>query len=139
MLFNTTYTDKEDIAEMNALIGKPMGFIASFKLGGVGSGRMIIDGVSRSFQGVLSTVSDLGYGSIELRPNGVMIYITRQMERFCWVIPYYKLSVFNDGFFSIHSDNNFIRFRKDLKYKENKRFIDKMMHQKALKMKDYFL
>lgn len=139
MLFNITHTDKEDIAEINAFIGKPIGFMASLKLRGIGSGRMIIDGVSANFQRVLALVSNLEYGSIELRPKGIIVYITKQMERFCWVIPYYKLSVFNDGYFSIHSDNCFIRFRKDLKYKENKRFIDKMMCLKALKMKDYFL
>ncbi|CAL2102840.1 conserved protein of unknown function [Tenacibaculum sp. 190130A14a] len=139
MLFNITHTDKEDVAEINALVGNPIGFIAALKLRGVGSGRMIIDSVSANFQRIIASVSDLEYGSIELRPKGIMIYVTKQMERFCWVVPYYKLVVFNDGFFSIHSDNSFIRFRKDLKFRENKKFIDKMMDLKAMKTINYFL
>lgn len=139
MLFNITYTDKDDIAEINKMVGKSLRFIPALKLKGTGSGRMIIEDVSERFKNILTKVSDLNYGNIELRPRGIIIYITKQLEQFCWVIPYYKLTVFNGNYFSIHSDNNFIRFRKDVKYRENKKFIDKMMHLKVLQTQNHFL
>ncbi|KAB1157253.1 hypothetical protein F7018_09985 [Tenacibaculum aiptasiae] len=139
MLFNITYTDKDDLAEINSLVGKPISFIQSLRLRGVGSGRMIVEEVSANLQKILTKVNELDYGSIELRPNGVIVYITKQMRRFCLVVPYYKLVVFNDTFFSIHSDNSFIRFRKDIKFKENKKFIDKMMNLKGVKTQNHFL
>ncbi|KAF9659676.1 hypothetical protein ABHQ57_04345 [Tenacibaculum sp. ZH5_bin.1] len=139
MLFDITYNNKESVLKINKLVGEPMSFLQSLKIKGVGSSRMIVEGVSKSFKSILTTISDLNYGSIEIRPKGIIVNITNKLQRFFWVIPFYKIVVFNHEFFSIHSDNHFIRFRKDNKYNQNKKFIKKMMDLKMTSTQSYFL
>ena len=77
MLLNTTHNNKDHITLIEDLVGKPFTLIQKLKLGGVGSKRMIIDEVSPSLVSVVNTVSDINYGSIELRPKGIIVNITQ--------------------------------------------------------------
>ena len=43
---------------------------------------MIIDEVSNNFSSLLNKVSDLNYGNIELRPNGILVMINKGLENF---------------------------------------------------------
>ncbi|GAB5400550.1 MAG: hypothetical protein Aureis2KO_21350 [Aureisphaera sp.] len=127
MIFNTTHRNDEDKEIIDQLMGKAYTLWQSIKIGGTGSKRMIIEEVSSSFTPYLNTVADINYGNIELRPNGILIHIAKGLKNFTWAIPYYKLVVFKTNGISFHANGDFIRFKGNVTYKENKRFIDKLM------------
>ncbi|MBN2868849.1 MAG: hypothetical protein JXK08_09270 [Flavobacteriaceae bacterium] len=130
MLFNTSYTDKEITKQINNLLGKPFSFFQAIKLKGIGSKRMIIDEVSPNLHTVINLVNDINYGSIELRPKGVLIHIGKGLQRFAWAIPYYRLVIYKTNGASIHADGKFIHFRENKTFKENKQFFKKLLDQK---------
>jgi len=131
MLFNTTHNNSEAKELINDFLGHPYSFFQSLKMGGIGSKRMIIDEVSDNFNNLLNKVSDLNYGNIELRPDGILVLINKGLENFTWVIPYRKLVIYKTYGLSIHADGKFIRFRDNKTYKENKGFFKKMIRLKA--------
>ncbi|MDA0176920.1 MULTISPECIES: hypothetical protein [Mesoflavibacter] len=130
LLYNTTYKDNKIIQQINDLVGKPFNLWEAFKLKGVGSKRMIIDEVSPNLQAIVNRISDVNYGSLELRPKGVLIHIGKGLQRFTWVIPYYKLVIYKINGASIHADGKFVHFRPNKTYKENKVFFKKLLDQK---------
>lgn len=137
MIFNTTHRDKDATATINDLIGKPYSFIESIKMKGTGSKRMIVDDVSLSFKSILNQVSDINYGSIELREKGILVHITKGHKNFSWAIPFYQLHIYNTSTYSIHAQGNFVRFKKNKTYKENKKFLDKLLDLKIESDKRY--
>ncbi|MDC8006177.1 hypothetical protein POV27_19145 [Aureisphaera galaxeae] len=127
MIFNTTHRNDEDKKLIDELVGKAYTFWQAIRLGGTGSKRMIIDEVSPNLTSYLNAVDDLNYGSIELRPKGILVHFIKGLKNYTWPIPYYRLVIFKTDGFSIHSSGEFIRFRGNLTYRENKTFIDKLM------------
>ncbi len=130
MILETTHTDKNNIALINDLVGKPFKIVERLKLKGIGSKRMIIEQVSLNMNGYLNTVSDVNYANIELRPGGILILINKGLRNFTWVIPYYQLVVYKTNGSSIHAQGRFINFKNNNLLKENKVFFSKMMDQK---------
>ena len=130
MIYNRTYSDNDTENEINNLIGKSFSFLKILKLGGVGSSRFIIESASEKFLNSLNKVADINYCNIELRPKGVMVNITQQLNLHSWVIPYYKLVIFDSQSFSIHCDGLNIKLTKDRNYRNNKTFNSKMMKLK---------
>ena len=72
---------------------------------------MIIDEVSPNMKFMLNTIADLNYGSIELRPNGILLRITQGLKNFTWIIPYYQLVIYKVNGSSIHAQGRFVHFR----------------------------
>ena len=132
MIFNSTYTDKEKELEVEKLIGKKYGLISSIRLNGVGSKRLIVQETSQNLKKIIIQKSDLIYSNIEIRSGGVIVYIAEGLNRYSWVIPYYKLVIYKTPNYSIHSDGNFIRFSNDLNFKENLKFFKKLINHKSL-------
>jgi hypothetical protein len=97
---------------------------------GVGSKRMIVDDVSPNLKLLMNTVSDTNYANIELRKNGILIYINKGLKNFTWAIPYYQLVIYKTNGASIHAQGKFIHFRNNKTFKENKAFFSKMLDQK---------
>ena len=126
MVFDTTYRNKDYDQQSTSLVGKPFSFIEKIKQGGIGSGRLIINSKSPKLDLGKLKFEEIDYGNIELRPKGIVVHYTRGLERFSWVIPYYRLVIYNSQFFSIHANGNFIQFLKNKNYRDNKKFIDKM-------------
>lgn len=131
MLFNTTYNNKDYDYESELLIGKKYSFIDRLKLGGIGSGRLFIHRISEKLNLSKLKFSEIDYANIELRPKGIVVHFTNKLERFSWIIPYYRLVFYNAEFFSIHADGNFINFSKNKNYRENKNFIKKINIRKC--------
>lgn len=127
MIYNTTYSDKKITELINGKLGKPYSFIQSIKMKGSGSKRMIIDEVSPNLNQYLNKISDANYGSIELRPNGIIIHINQGLKNFSWVIPFYQLVIYKINGSSIHAQGKFVHFRNNKTFKENKAFFDKLM------------
>ena len=128
MIFNSTYTDKDKELEVEKLIGKKYSLFSSIRLNGVGSKRLIIEETSPKFKKIIIQKNDLIYSNIELRYKGIIVYIAEGLNRFSWVIPYYKLVIYKTPNYSIHSEGNFIRFSNDLNFKENLKFFKKLKH-----------
>tara|TARA_B110000003_G_scaffold75651_1_gene77248 strand:+ start:4550 stop:4972 length:423 start_codon:yes stop_codon:yes gene_type:complete len=133
MIFKSTYTDKEKELEVEKLIGKKYGLISSIRLNGVGSKRLIVQETSQNLKKIIIQKSDLIYSNIEIRSGGVIVYIAEGLNRYSWVIPYYKLVIYKTPNYSIHSDGNFIRFSNDLNIKENLKFFKKLIKHKSLR------
>ncbi|WP_431135386.1 hypothetical protein [Psychroserpens mesophilus] len=132
MILDSTHPNKEHKKIINDLIGKPYSFIESLKMGGVGSKRMIIDEASPNMQQYLNAVSDINYANIEMRSDGILVYINKGLKNFTWIIPYYQLVIYKTNGASIHAQGKFIRFRNNTSFKENKSFLDKLLNKKVL-------
>ena len=127
MIYNRTLFDKDEAKEINTILGHGFSFFQILKLRGIGSSRFVIDSVSEKLSQTMNKVSDINYCSIELRPKGILVNITQQINLFSWVIPYYKLVIFNSNTFSIHANGSYIKMVKDKNYLNNKKFITKML------------
>ena len=132
MIFNSTYTDKEKELEVEKLIGKKYGLISSIRLNGVGSKRLIVQETSQNLKKIIIQKSDLIYSNIEIRAGGVIVYIAEGLNRYSWVIPYYKLVIYKTPNYSIHSEGDFIRFSNNVNVKENLKFFKKLLKHKIL-------
>ena len=130
-LYNITYKNKETEKEINAEMGKPFGLIEKLKLGGIGSRRMIIENFSEDIKNLSLKVSGIQYANIELRPNGIIVHINQGIYTHAWTIPYFRLSVFNGDFFTIHGGGSHIQFNKEKSWKENKEFLQKIVKLKS--------
>ena len=126
-LYNITYKNKETEKEINAEMGKSFGLIEKLRLGGIGSRRMIIENYSEDISSLALKVSGIQYANIELRPNGVIVHINQGIYTHAWTIPYYRLSIFNGDFFTIHGGGSHIQFNKEKSWKENKDFLQKIV------------
>ena len=131
MLLETSYHNKKDVLFINELVGEAFSFRQTLKLGGIGSKRMIIDSVSVNMTVYINKIADITYANIELRPKGVLILINKRLKNFTWIIPYYQLAVYKTNVFSIHAQGKFIGFRQNRLYRENKKFIDKLLALRA--------
>jgi len=131
MILETTYSNQEQKELINDLVGKPIGFLQSFKMNGTGSKRMIIDDVSINMKDYVNSVADATYANIELRPIGILIRINKGLRNFTWVIPYYQLVIYKTNGSSIHAQGRFIHFKNNITLKENKSFFNKMLNEKV--------
>lgn len=139
MILNTTYTSKENDATIDNLVGKSYGILKKLQMKGIGSGRMVIDKVSPKLQKTLLNGPDINYANIELRPKGILVRITRRLDNFTWIIPYYQLYTYMTNGFSIHGQGQFLHFKNDRFLKTNKSFLKKMQNLKVIYTKDYYI
>lgn len=130
MLFNTSYKNEDYIKESTNLLGKSFSFFEKIKIGSIGSSRLIIEELSEKLEPKNMQLTDIRYGNIELRPKGIIIHFPNRLDRYSWIIPYYRLVLYSTKTFSIHSSGSFIQFRKNKNFLDNKGFIEKMMDAK---------
>ncbi|RNC86485.1 MAG: hypothetical protein ED556_09370 [Winogradskyella sp.] len=131
MILNTTHHSSDHKQMINDLVGSPFSLVQKLKLNGVGSKRMIIDEVSPNMHGLMNSVADINYGNIELRPQGILVFINKGLQNFTWVIPYYQLVIYKTNGSSIHAQGRFVHFRNNKTFKENKKFFDKLLNEKV--------
>ena len=130
MIFNTTYKNTDYDLQSATLLGEKFSLKERVQIGGIGSGRFTIEKTSPKLNLAELRFSEINYGNIELRPKGIIIHYTIKLQRFSWLIPYYRLVIFNTHFFSIHANGNFMQFLKNRHYKSNKKFINTMLNFK---------
>lgn len=131
MIVETTYYNKKNKEIINDLVGKPFSFFQSIKMKGIGSKRMIIDDVSPNLSQYLNSVSDLSYGSIELRTGGILLAINKGLRNFKWIIPYYQFYMYKTNGISIHAQGKFVHFKNNRAHKENQPFFEKLTKLKV--------
>jgi hypothetical protein len=129
-LYNISYKDKERDELIDAEVGSQHSLISKIRLGGIGSRRMIIENMSVNMSHLKSRVADLQYGSIELRPLGIIVHVNIGLDVFAWTIPFYRLSIYNGDFFTIHGNGDYLQFNKEKSWLENNVFIKKMLRLK---------
>ena len=130
MIYNSTYRDDELENECEKIVGKKYNIIDTILLNGIGSKRLIVKKYSKNFIEIIEKKIDLIYSNIELRKKGIIVYIATGQKRYSWVIPYYKLVLFKTPNYTIHCDEDFITFSKEINYKENINFFRKLIDQK---------
>lgn len=126
MIFDTSYANKDYTKESNQMVGKAFSFFEKLKIGGIGSSRLVIDKLSPKLQPKNMESIAIKYANIELRPKGIIIHFTNKLDRYSWIIPYYRLVVYSTQTYSIHSNGNFMQFKKNKNYQDNKKFLHKM-------------
>ncbi len=130
MILNTTYHNKEHKQLLYDIVGRSFTLLESLKMKGVGSKRMIVGEVSPNMNRYMNLVSDINYANIELRKNGVLIFINKGLQNFTWAIPYYQLVMYKTNGASIHAQGKFIHFKNNKTFKENRSFFKKMLDEK---------
>ena len=139
MVFDTTYRNDEYDEQSDRLLGESFRFLEKIRMGGVGSARFVVASLSPKLDLGKLKFSETDYGNIELRPKGIIVHYSRKLERFSWIITYYKLVIYSANCFSIHANGEFVKFKKNNNYKGNKKFILKMMQLKTNFMSlDYY-
>ena len=130
MILDSTYKNKDHKQLLLDVVGEPFTFLESLKMKGIGSKRMNINDVSPNLNTYLNTVSDINYANIELRKNGILIFINKGLQNFTWAIPYYQLVIYKTNGASIHAQGKFVHFKNNITFKENKLFFKKMLDEK---------
>lgn len=126
MIFNTSYINKDYTKESIQIVGKAFSFFEKIKMGGIGSSRFMIEELSPKLQPENMQSVAINYANIELRPKGIIVHFTNRLDRYSWIIPYYRLVIYSNQTFSMHSNGNYIQFKKNKNYQNNKKFIHKM-------------
>ena len=139
MIFETTHTNKEVKELINDCLGNPFSLFESIKMGGVGSKRLIIDDVSHTIKSLMNIISDINYGNIEIRPNGIIVMINKGLRNFSWAIPYHQLVIYKTNGLSIHAQGKYIHFKDNKLLKENAKFIKKILDLKAQKTQEFII
>ncbi|CAI8281753.1 MAG: Uncharacterised protein [Owenweeksia sp. TMED14] len=130
-LYNLSYKNDEADELINTEVGRSYTLFKKLRLGGVGSRRMIVEDFSENLNHLKLQVSGLQYGSIEIRPKGILVHINLGLDTYAWTIPFFRLSVFNGDFFTIHGNGDYIQFNKEKSWKENHTFLQKIIHLKS--------
>lgn len=137
MIFSTTHTNKEAKELTNDLLGLPFSLYQSLKMGGIGSKRMIIEETSQNIVDYTNKISDVNYANIELRPEGIIVLLNKGLNNYNWVIPFRQLVIYKTDRLSIHAQGKYICFKNNMLYKENKKFIVKMIDLKTTHQEKY--
>lgn len=130
-IYNITYRNKENEKLIDQEMGIAYGLIEKIKLNGIGSRRLTIENLSPNIQHLALKVSGIQYANIELRPKGVIIHVNQGVYTHAWTIPFYHLNIYNGDYFTIHGAGRFIQFNKEKCWKENKKFIKKLVSLKS--------
>jgi len=130
MLFDTTDTNKNYLKETKNIVGKAFSFVDKIKMGGVSSGKLEVAEFSAKLQPKDLLPSAVNYATIVLRPNGIIVHFRNEGKRYSWVIPYYRLVIYNTRTFTIHANGHFIKLKRNKNFQGNKKFLDKMIDLK---------
>tara|TARA_Y100001954_G_scaffold138426_1_gene147551 strand:+ start:2711 stop:3127 length:417 start_codon:yes stop_codon:yes gene_type:complete len=130
MILNTTYLDKNKVRQIYKVVGEPISFWKRLT-STVGSHRMVVESYSADFNQHLKNGQNILYANIELRPKGIIVRFSVKYSTISWLIPYHKLVIYQSENFSIYSDSNFVKFRRDNNFTMNKGFLKSMMDKKS--------
>lgn len=128
MIADTTYFNKEIRDKINAKLGKPFSPFNVIKIGTIGSSRMIIEEASPAFDSLTKLNLDLTHASIGLRPNGILVILSKSYKNLAWAISYHHLTIYKTDVLSIHAEGQFLKLK--LKKKQNLKFISKILEYK---------
>ena len=99
-------------------------------MGGIGSGKLVINSSSVQIHNLLILDSYVNTCSIEMRPKGILLSFRSILETYALIIPYHKLKIYKGESqqYSIYMDNYFVKVKAD--QKRIHQFMKKVMDQK---------
>jgi hypothetical protein len=130
MILNANKNTKKYIDTTISTVGESYSIFERFKMGGIGSSQLRVMEYSDNLAECFGDNQDIKFVIIELRKNGLIIYIKNYINNYVWLVPYNQLSVFKSNLFSIHSNGTFVKIDLKSVQKTNKKFIKKMMQKK---------
>lgn len=131
MLLNVSYSNKEITRKIDAEVGKPFTLKERWKMGGIGSPKLIITEASVEINNLLVLDNNRDTCNIEIRPKGIIIRFRSLLETFALVIPYYKLTLYKGqaSVYSVFRDHHFFKVESDTKAVQ--KFFQKLLGYKA--------
>jgi hypothetical protein len=131
MLLNVSYNNPEITRKVDAEVGTPFTLKERWKMGGIGSPKLMITETSIEIRNLLILDNNTDTCNIEIRPKGIIVRFRSLLETFALVIPYYKLVIYKGDFarYSIYRDHYFIKVRSDTKAVQ--KFFKKILDHKA--------
>ena len=132
MLLNISYNNPSIKLRIYNAVGKPFPLQQRWKLGGIGSHKLIINSTSIDIHNLLILDNNLNSCSIELRPKGIIVRFRSLLETYGLIIPYYKLNLYKGKAkeYSIYMDQHYIKVFADSKGIHN--YFKKITEQKSL-------
>lgn len=117
MLYNISYNDPKQKKEIEAAVGKPFSLQMRWKMGGIGSEKLIISTTSIDIYNLLILDHNINTCNIELRPKGIIVRFRSLLETYGLIIPYYKLKLYKGKAkeYSIYMDHHYIKVVADRK------------------------
>ena len=137
MIYNISYKDNKQIELINNSVGKPYSLVSRIKIGGVGSPKYYIKSSDKKIDSLLILDNNDNTCNIEMRPKGIIIRFRSLLETYALIIPYFKLSIFKPtgDTYSIHSGEYKIIIIT--KTETKRKFIKRILEEKAKISKDY--
>ncbi|QTY27119.1 hypothetical protein [Flavobacterium sp. CS20] len=125
MLLNVSYNKPKIKSQIDESVGKAFSFKDRIKLGGIGSGKLIIESTNQKIHNLLVLDNHRNVCNIEMRPQGIILNFKSLLETYALVIPYRKLHIYKEKSeqYSIYMDEYFV------KIKANEKHIHKFMRK----------
>ncbi len=132
MLLNISYNDPKQKKEIDDIVGKPFSLQNRWKMGGIGSGKLLISSASIDIHNLLILDNNINSCSIEIRPMGIIVRFRSLLETYGLIIPYFKLKLYKgkSKIYSIYKDEYYIKV-KAVKPSVHE-FFKKINNQKVL-------
>jgi hypothetical protein len=134
MLLNISYNDPTVKRQIEKAVGRPFSLQQRWKLGGIGSQKLMINSASIDIHNLLILDNNLKSCNLELRPLGIIVHFRSLLETYGLIIPYYKLNLYKGKAkeYSIYMDQHYIKVFADSKGIHN--YFKKITEQKSLLM-----
>ena len=132
MLLNISYNDPRQKKEIDNIVGKPFSLQNRWKMGGIGSGKLVINSSSIEIHNLLILDNNINTCNIEIRPKGVIVHFRSLLETYGLIIPYFKLKLYKgkSKIYSIYKDQYYIKVRAEKPSIHE--FFKKISNQKVL-------
>ncbi len=133
MILNVSYNNKEVIQKINSELGNPFPLMERIKMGGIGSPRLNMVGMSIQIHNLMVLDNNRNVCNIEMRPKGIIIGFRSLLESYALIIPFYKLTLYkgNANEYSLYRDDYFVKIEAKSKDKGIHRFMKKIMEAKT--------
>ncbi|MGY8966841.1 MAG: hypothetical protein ACKVHJ_06515 [Flavobacteriales bacterium] len=134
MLLNISYNDPTVKRQIEKAVGRPFSLKQRWKLGGIGSQKLMINSASIDIHNLLILDNNLKSCNLELRPLGIIVHFRSLLETYGLIIPYYKLKIYKGKAkeYSLYIDQHYIKIFVDSK--KNHSFFKKVGSQKSLQV-----
>ena len=132
ILRNISYKNHEIKREVENLVGKSFGWIERWRMGGIGSQRMLVLASSEAIEKLLAVNNHQRFCSIELRPKGVILAFRSRLDTYGLIIPYRNLGLFkSDESLRVYSGSHFIQLDLSKTNHSTHRFLSRLMTYKS--------
>ncbi len=134
MLVNISYNEPAKTARIDEAVGQPFSLKERWKLGGIGSSKLIVNASSIEIHNLMVLDQNTNACNVELRPKGIIVRFRSLLETYALIIPYYKLQLYKGKAqeYSIYMDQYFIKV--SVITKGDHSFFRKISAQKTLNM-----